>query len=483
MMLFPILFVFTIVLALDAHFELEPIEAGFKELSSYKTTCTYDALRDFVDLCREYGADNMNADLRLALAVKLSLCEFIEAGVEYPATCNNFHEKLEEIQSTHEQYQECIADFRAVPQLWTTYSGNYRKLRLLCFEEQAPFMKDSILDLFLNVTRLYSRFYASAQDAAASMERSQDEAATRLTHLQILIENILHQVKEFNGDLSVQHEKQILVQRKTQDTILDRLQIMNDIVTSIFHNNSEGMKHLQKSIQSAQNSFSLLDNSISMSNERTSNMLKTINVHHQKLAFSAQASVNTSELIFNSLKTVESCTSELFSKIDQIYDKSEDLQRGLIAYHATAKSDVQILLDFIHDALVMETRKFGEVAATALDPYLSGIATVGLELESKLLNVSNLVSDINDELKSLQYKMATIGNFSFRSFREFVGWIYVLIKVLGLAFMIIFVIVTFRNFLGAAFLSLFITEAASYLIVLVVGFLVALSGRFWYHNM
>lgn len=475
-------FVVVSVIALEAFFELEPIEEGFKELSFHKTTCAYNALKDFAQLCRENGAENMNAELRLALAVKLSLCEFIEAGLGFPTKCNIIHESEAERQATSQQYQECIADFRAVPQLWTTYSGNYRKLRLLCFEEQAPFIKDSILDLFLNITRLYSKFYSNAQDAATSMEASQEKATGRLKDLQNLIDKIFHQMTNLNSNLVKQHEQTMLYQTSTQDSLLERFHFMNNMMIGLLHNSSQSIGDLNCRIEAVQILFASLAESIFSKGSNMSNSLDIMDKRQLNLMNSAQAHIYMTERISNGLSSLEFRSSGLLSKIDQLRDKTELLLEDLVANHATAKLNVEILLDLFHDTLAVETQKLGELTITALDPVMSRIATISVELESKLMNISDLVGTINVELTNLKRKFVTIPGFSFSTVGELVGRIVAIIKILGLTMMGIVLLILVRNFFRISYSSKVIAEVSSYMIVLMVGFLAALFVRLWLHT-
>lgn len=470
------------IFALAALFDLELIEAEFKELSSHKTTCAYNALKDFSELCRENGAENMNAELRLLLAVKLSLCEFIEAGLEFPATCDTILGGTINSVSSYRQCQECIAAFRAVPQLWTTYSGNYRKLRLLCFEEQAPFMKDSILDLFLNITKLYSRFYDSAQDATLSMEFSQEETTRRLRELQSLIESIFHQIRVLGRDLVDEHKETILMQKSNQESVLDQFQIMNAVMTNILYNSSRDANNLRERIGLARNSFVSFNDAITESNLQTSNSLEMIDKQHQKLVESAKASSHITELMFNSLNSLEFSSSGILSKIDQIHDKIEVINTDLTAKYAAAGLNINTSLELFHEAVTFEVQKMGEATIFALDPVLSRIATIGLQLESKLLNASSMVNSISVELKNLESKMSLIPNMSFLTFGEFVGWIILPIKVLGLLSIGFIIIIILKNLLETSFSDQIATEAISYLMVFVVGFLVACSVRLWFHG-
>lgn len=159
---------------------LLPFESTFErfhELSSRidRSPCIHKALGDFVQQCRVHGADKVSANVRKQLAVRLAICEFQDSGVDYPNLCK----KLDSDSS----YHQCVQDLQGSAQWWTLYSGNFRKLRLLCLEEAAPFLQQDMVRLFFNVTQLYGDFYAEAEAVSKRARQEQRELLTLLTSL------------------------------------------------------------------------------------------------------------------------------------------------------------------------------------------------------------------------------------------------------------------------------------------------------------
>lgn len=160
---------------------LENIDFQFHELSErvQSNPCIHDALQEFIEQCTVGGSDSVDANLRKMLAVKLSVCEFQEAEVDYPENCKYLNSQSD--------YGACVQQLRETAQFWTTYSGNYRKLRSICYEEALPFVKERIVDLFHNVTRIYSTFYDSARKAAQDSKAFQDDIELRFYQLLDLV--------------------------------------------------------------------------------------------------------------------------------------------------------------------------------------------------------------------------------------------------------------------------------------------------------
>ncbi|CUS22283.1 LAQU0S05e01882g1_1 [Lachancea quebecensis] len=116
----------------------------------YKSSCAMDALRDFLPRCIKHGIDTIDPKRRVNTAIKLSFCEFQESGLEeLPEHCQK---------STQDEMKKCLDEMRSSPQWWTTYSGNYQRLPTLCYENSLPFEKEQLLEVFLNVTRMYADF-------------------------------------------------------------------------------------------------------------------------------------------------------------------------------------------------------------------------------------------------------------------------------------------------------------------------------------
>lgn len=128
----------------------------------YKSSCVGDALKDFLPRCLKYGVEAVEPKVRVESAIKLSFCEFEESGLGHvPSSCEEL---------TSDGTKRCIDEMRSTPQWWTTYSGNYQRLPTLCYENSLPFEKEQYLELFLNITRMYSTFSEILDTKLASRE-------------------------------------------------------------------------------------------------------------------------------------------------------------------------------------------------------------------------------------------------------------------------------------------------------------------------
>lgn len=235
---------FLLASASAATLDFALIEDSMDQLISvHSSPCTYQALSEYLDKCTEVGFDLVDPQLRLRLAVKLSLCEFLEAGVEYPEQCR----KTE----TNDDIHRCIQSFRAVAQLWTTYSGNYRKIRSLCYEESFPHTKAHILDVFANITRVYSSFYESVEKSFSEVKKNQLDISLRFESLLLLVDSAITTKRAELSDLDTE-----------AGTLRAQFQLFLGEMASVFRRSEKEALELQEELDSAREHASQLSRAI-----------------------------------------------------------------------------------------------------------------------------------------------------------------------------------------------------------------------------
>lgn len=468
-----------VILALDFVSELEPVEAGFKALSNHRTTCTYKALREFTQLCQEFGADNIDANLRLRLAVKLSICEFIEAGVDYPEECKIINPESDDV-GNETTFRACVANLRSVPQFWTTYSGNFRKLRLLCFEELAPFVKDNILDLYLNITRLYSTFYSSASRSAQSMARGQEETLENLGALKETINDLVKQMFQFKEAFTSHQEMNMEAVVAGQDVVLSQFHSMSSMLTNNILGSIKNTETLQNQMQNLFSEFEILSQSLNLGQKLAKLAIDTF---HQmevlQAGFVDKIRGVDSEMGKVSLKaqSVSLTHSNLLTDVDRLMETIHNLHNMtiLVGELQSGARDASLLLK---DELHFQTKNLAKSLISVVLPYLLNISVIGSDLEKKLRGISNSTSIISSELKSLEKRISLIPSFLFSALRGVFGPLILTIKT---------ILLSSFAYICVHFLSKLHTQKPkrkrkkgfimSFLTALILGFLVALPIR------
>lgn len=163
-----------------------------------KSECITDALKSFLPICLNKGIEAVDSALRVETAVKLSICEFKASGLDYiPDSCESWDV---------ESMMDCMIKLESSAQWWTTYSGNYQRLSAICFENSLPYEKQQILDLFLNVTAMYSDITDTLNAQFHEMINNSEEASKR--HMK----DMADMFQEYIDDLSQRaksHEEEV----------------------------------------------------------------------------------------------------------------------------------------------------------------------------------------------------------------------------------------------------------------------------------
>ncbi|KAL7662653.1 Nuclear fusion protein KAR5 [[Candida] zeylanoides] len=137
-----------------------------------RSSCVSQALAAVLPRCISLGADSLDTTARRAVAIRLSVCEFEAAGVGYPLVC-----------VAEDSVDECMGQLEESPQYWTTFSGNYRDLAAICYQEAVPYEKDHIIQLYTNITKAYSQMMNSTESATANADRLQQQFSAMFTDL------------------------------------------------------------------------------------------------------------------------------------------------------------------------------------------------------------------------------------------------------------------------------------------------------------
>ncbi|CCH46687.1 Nuclear fusion protein [Wickerhamomyces ciferrii] len=198
----------------------------------YDTSCIKKSLEPILSKCLKNSIDSIDSNLRVETAAKLSICEFEAAKITYPVECypktyyfGNDEDSID--------YQECILGLEKSPQWWTTYSGNYRAIGDICFQESLPYEKDEILNLFLNVTEVYEQIL---QDLNANVEMSSKFKETSLNsfeELQKFMNQVLEKLEKDTNESKHEFEMKL----KDMNSVLED----TSKLAKVFSNDTTGM--------------------------------------------------------------------------------------------------------------------------------------------------------------------------------------------------------------------------------------------------
>ncbi len=110
-------------------------------------SCLRSSLDTILPNCAHEGIEGLDPLMKIIVTIKLSVCEFELSQVPYPATCN-FLVSNHDWNNEKNIYQ-CVDEFQQIPQLWTTYSGNFQSISHFCKQESLPYEKGKYIYMII----------------------------------------------------------------------------------------------------------------------------------------------------------------------------------------------------------------------------------------------------------------------------------------------------------------------------------------------
>lgn len=200
-------------------------------------SCIYSAIGDLLPQCATQG---IHADDRCWYGIQIAKCSFRASGVSYPPICDSI---------VFESMQECTQELVTRPQWWTTYSVSYATVSQLCYEHQLEHKRDTIIELFDNITQFewdnYDRlrrateqldlnelYFELATQRVMNMSAHITQATQALeVHINNVLDKIDNLISRNFSDMLNHIESQI---RKTGESSVNHSQsAMNDISRSL----------------------------------------------------------------------------------------------------------------------------------------------------------------------------------------------------------------------------------------------------------
>ncbi|KAG0082845.1 hypothetical protein BGZ92_011309 [Podila epicladia] len=136
--------------------ELSALRYGSDALAAYdkKPDCFKKAAQALRQGCR--GID-LDEDEKTKYAIRLTACEIATANMPVPVECRDISEVKDPSSSytNSESYEisRCVQSLGRVPQLWTSYSGYFREVKVMCLAVQYSLENDELRSLQRNLTR------------------------------------------------------------------------------------------------------------------------------------------------------------------------------------------------------------------------------------------------------------------------------------------------------------------------------------------
>ncbi|KAG0028146.1 hypothetical protein BGZ82_008598 [Podila clonocystis] len=139
--------------------ELSALQYGSDALAAYdkKPDCFKEAAQALRQGCKSIDLDE---DEKTKYAIRLTACEIATANMPMPVECRVMSQARDSSSSfTNSDSHEigrCVQSLGRVPQLWTSYSGYFREVKVMCLAVQYSLENDELRNLQRNLARSHA---------------------------------------------------------------------------------------------------------------------------------------------------------------------------------------------------------------------------------------------------------------------------------------------------------------------------------------
>ncbi|KAF9275224.1 hypothetical protein BGZ88_002463 [Linnemannia elongata] len=321
-----------------------------------KPDCFKDAARALQQGCKSIDIDE---DEKTRYAIRLTTCEIATANMPIPQECHSLAsaESDPDKQPTANDIWRCVQSLGRVPQLWTSYSGYFREVKVMCLavryslehEQQrvlketnrleteqlkqlsalhstitadvnsmlnsAGTLKDALRSVTEEVSKLTQSIERGALQQSDALSTTQESNARILAEYQDIVHSTLAWVSQ-----SMRHWNDSLERGISRAQEIDRLN--QDSIVKIAHSNEA----IDLITQQAATLKAHLQNLIHFSHESTTHLLDLHITGTQKINTSTQQLLHST---LQSLHTLSSQTQTTWSVIlDTFKDDTETTLTG-----------------------------------------------------------------------------------------------------------------------------------------------------------
>lgn len=438
-------------------FRFEPIDTQFQQLQSiHKTPCVQTAIVSLILECKEKGVDLVDPEIRTILAVKLSICEFEETGVAYPDSCRS--------PPTVNNYKTCIQEFRANPQLWTTYSGNYRKLRSICFEESFPFMKDHVIDLFYNITKIYSDLYHETTNATKKAKIFHDDVERRFMLLLELLSATFEQKQKHQGDMEQAFEDFETSMTSGYTEVKAKLGLTTDEILKNFSQFKDQINSVNQVVMQMMSRYSVMDLQLAEREERlfkkhgevSFGILHDLSQIRQFTQDSTEDSLVLNDKLANNIRIGDQLGHTLEGAADQMEE-----------WVSSMDHTVHILYDELVQRLISKSDGVIAVFEQQLQVIINGTDDFKDQLQTHLANVTDAIIKVETQISTLSFPLIFQGFLG--PIKDIKTQLFFSLKIVAIAVVIAII--------GALKLHQVIRTYLTFLLAMIPGFVAAFCFR------
>ncbi|KAI9486609.1 MAG: hypothetical protein EXX96DRAFT_549728 [Benjaminiella poitrasii] len=173
---------------------------------------------------------SIDIDVCFIDALMLTLCELSSARIAIPFECQNVIENTRK-EKKENRIKHCVQKLSTLPQTWTSYSGYFRDVVIMCFAIRYPMEKDILERLHANITLNQAKNFDLLQKQQEYLMRWRQEEVTTLHHLKHSQQELINQMDDvrdthlrtvnqiqaiFDALVHLQNQTEIMMQRYNQ---------------------------------------------------------------------------------------------------------------------------------------------------------------------------------------------------------------------------------------------------------------------------
>lgn len=372
-------------------------QSNFEDMVFIKprSKCVKDALKDIIPECMRLGVDSIEPGLQKKAAIQLSICEFENSKVSYPSSCYDM--------TNDNDFDSCIFDIERAPQYWTTFSGYYREITKICYEESLPFEKEQIILLYSNITKLYSKMFQDLNDSYRDSSHVQQTMKKELKELKLMIKVILDQNEKMNKEVKEKYEE---FSDHYNTMLLTSLEISKNFSLgseSIVEDMANSIKYLDLELARISFAFedlnfeakitdlknSALDDVRNLSDESIS-VLTSILTNLESLDILTHDTQNITHIISQSLKENEVLTKKMQNLLKETHTQVHE-QNDVIKFEF--EETISYLSQFSEQAIDNAIKDTSEEISKHVATFIDNI---NLRLEETAFKLEEVIDNIDD---------------------------------------------------------------------------------------
>ncbi|AMD20897.1 HDR155Wp [Eremothecium sinecaudum] len=374
-----------------------------------ESRCVQGALSQFLPKCLKYGIETITTEERTQAAVKLSVCELHASNVKnIPLECTQGSD-----------IPICLKRLQNSPQWWTTYSGYYQRLPSICFENALPYEKEQILELFLNITDLYSNFNEKLQ---YSLQKYRDEfEASAEESINMMKSQVMESAKDMINELA---DNLAGVEQKV------------DVISKSVEAHTDELRNMLNDISEELNDQAIADQ---VSELKESTVKGWIDLHNQFNIYREvqQGYLEDVDLVF------ESFFGSTSRKIEEVRDAVVDNQLETIAmindFNGLVRNSIMPMIveeltpgiEKASEVIISKLAAIDNVVDEKVENLDSQLNDVFSSIEIHLNDTKERVDTMNESIGVLQQRVSAILSFG-NATVESIAWVYRFIKkILG----------------------------------------------------